>query len=275
MIGPRAKTWKANLLVPVEDSRHIDQLYGLLRDVAAPKGFVRLLGLTGRREYDQLTEHLPDLVYRFRDDDVFATWTVVEAGSFSDNLAAGIEALGGAFFRSSVVVLRVPDTGERRDELLRLIADARRYGLGVALLSGTEGELGTAGCVHLVVDRPDGGWEIGQDLGDADLAFLIAYKLKTSWSDRLKITAIVGTDDEATRSKDYLEAAIELARIPNADISIASRDSELGSAAGDGVRLTLFSIDEQPDLDRIERRTEAAATPCLFVLDSGTENALV
>ena len=275
MMGPRAKTWKANLLVPAEDSRQVERLYGLLRDLAAPKGFVRLLGLTGRRALDEMTDNLPELAERFQDDDVFATWTVVEAGSFSDNLAAGIEALGGAFFRSSVVVLRFPDSDERAREVVRLVADARRYGLGVALLSGTEGELAAEGGVHLVLDRPEGGWEIGQDLADADLALLLAYKLKKSWSARLTVTGVVGSDDEAVQAEDYLHAATELGRVPNAEIATARDEAALGGAPDHEVRLTLFSIDEKPNLERIEERTRAAGTPCLFVLDSGAENALV
>ncbi|WP_237559854.1 hypothetical protein [Desulfohalovibrio reitneri] len=47
--GPREKTWKANVLVPVENSDQVARVYGLLRDLAYPKGFVRLLGLTGAR----------------------------------------------------------------------------------------------------------------------------------------------------------------------------------------------------------------------------------
>ena len=273
-LGPRAKTWKANLLVPAQDSRQVERLYGLLRDLAAPKGFVRLLGLTGRRDYDEMTDHLPELAERFQDDDVFANWTVVEAGSFSDNLAAGIEALGGAFFRSSVVVLRFPDSEERAREIVRLVTDARRYGLGVALLSGTDGELAREGGVHLVLDRPEGGWKLGRDLGESDLALLLAYKLKKSWSARLSVTALVGSEDEAAEAEDYLRAATELARVPNAELATVCDETELGSAPGRRVRLTLFSIDERPDLGRIEERSRAAGTPCLFVLDSGTENAL-
>jgi solute carrier family 12 (sodium/potassium/chloride transporter), member 2 len=77
LAGPFEKTWKANLLVPVEISDQAERIYRLLRDVAYPKGFVRLLGLTGKRKEGELTETLPALAERFLDDGVFATWTVV------------------------------------------------------------------------------------------------------------------------------------------------------------------------------------------------------
>jgi len=40
---------------------------------------------------------------RFEDDRIFATWTIIDAGEFGENLSAGIEALESAFFRSNVV----------------------------------------------------------------------------------------------------------------------------------------------------------------------------
>ncbi|MFW5722862.1 MAG: amino acid permease [Desulfohalobiaceae bacterium] len=275
MSGPKAKTWKANLLVPVEDSSQVKKLYPLLRDLAAPKGFVRLLGLTGRRNYEEMTTNLPGLMEQFQKDDIFATWTVVEAASFSENLAAGIEALGGAFFQSSVIVLRYPTTQDRAREILRIIKDAKRYGLGVALLSGTEGELPEQGGVHVVLDRPKEGWTLGRDMEDADLAVLIAYKLKTNWSAPLSLTALVDTDAQEQKAVEYLHAAMDLARIPNASIGTVREKEELPATVGNAVRLTLFSMDENPDLERIAERTRAVGTPCLFVLDSGWENALV
>ena len=74
---------------------------------------------------------------------------------------------------------------------------------------------------------------------------------------------------------EYLHAAMDLARIPNAAIGTVREKGELAGTVGDAVRLTLFSMDEDPDLERIAQRTKAAGTPCLFVLDSGLENALV
>ncbi len=273
--GTQAKTWKANLLVPVEDSGQVRQLYGLLRDIARPKGFVRLVGLTGRRNYQEMTDNLPSLVESFQDDSIFSTWTVIEAATFSDNLAAGIQALGGAFFQSSVIVLRSPKDQERAEEILRIVKDAKRYGLGVAMLSGTQGELPEQGGVHVVMDRPKEGWTLGRDLEDADLAVLMAYKLKMNWSVPLTVTALVDTDAEEQKAVEYLHAAMDLARIPNATVGTVRDEGELAATVGDAVRLTLFSMDENPDLERIAQRTRAADTPCLFVLDSGLENALV
>ena len=189
LAGPRVKTWKANLLVPVESSDQAGQIYGLLRDLAYPKGFVRLLGLTGRRNYDELTESLPELTDRFQNDGVFTTWTVVKAATFSENVAAGLEALGGAFFRSNLIFMRMPEKKDRREEIKSVMRSAEQNQLGILLYAGPEVMAEKVETVHMIMEKPEDGWKIGTDLGKSDLAFLISYKLKQNWKSDLILTA--------------------------------------------------------------------------------------
>jgi hypothetical protein len=276
LAGPRAKTWKANLLVPVEASSQARDHYQLLRDIARPKGFVRLLGLTGRRNYHELTGNLPQVAEHFEDDGIFATWTVVAAATFSDNVAAGMEALGGAFFRSNMLFLRLPQEEPRREEVLRLIRGARQNHLGVVLHGGASGDGDTAAgsaAIHVIVDKPDDGWRIGRDLGHSDLALLLAYKLKLNRRCALLISARLETDDEREEALSYLESAAELARIANAELTVIGRGE--GEDTAQGVAVTISAITSETTLDEIVARVDAAAGECLLTMDSGYENALV
>lgn len=275
LAGPQEKTWKANLLVPVEDSREVRDIYQLLRDIARPKGFVRLLGLTGDRNFKELTEHLPDLADRFEDDDVFSTWTVVDAASFSENLAAGLEALGGAFFRSSVVFLTFPDSQQREEKIRGIIKDAKRNGLGVLLFSGERDVTGDRdNSIHLVLERPKEGWKVSVDLGEADLALLLAYKLKRNWKTKIVLTALLSGSGEEQEALDFLEALTELARIPNVEYRLASSKEELESGSTEP-SITLYGMREDPDFEELRSKIKSAGAPCLFAMDSGWENALI
>jgi len=272
LAGPREKTWKANLLVPVEVSDEVDKAYGLLRDIAHPKGFVRLLGLTGKRNYDELIENLPKLAERLHEDRVFATWTVVQAGTFSENVAAGLEALAGAFFRSSLIFLRLPEDRGREEEVRRIIRSADRNGLGVLLYAGP-GEIPEKGkAVHIVIEEPAGGWDIGKDLGESDLALLIAYQLKRNWKSDLTLVAALKRYEAREKALDYLRAVAELARIPNAGLRTAPLDGL--DLREDRPSVTVYSLGKDPDLGALRSRVKAAQTPCLFAMDSGFENAL-
>jgi len=273
MAGSRERAWKANLLVPVEDSTDVEQVYDLLRDVASPKGFVRLLGLAGRRDYGELVERLPRLAERFGEDGVFSPWTAVELSTFADNLVAAIEALGGAFFRSSIVFLRMPPAEPQREEqVARVLSDADRQGLGILLYAPGDDAPPHPGPIHMVFERPDDGWKIGLELGFDDLSLLVAYKFKRNWRQELVLTARLHDEGEREPALAYLKSVTELARIPNAHIRAVGPADEL---VPDIVpTITIIALRLPVDFSKLREERRRTGTPCLFALDSGRENAL-
>jgi len=269
--GPREKTWKANLLIPIETADQASRIYRLIRDISHPKGFVRLLGLTGRRSYDDLTETLPAVADRFQDDGVFATWTVVQAATFSENVAAGLEALGGAFFRSNLIFMRLPDTPDRREEIKGVIRSAEQNRLGVLLYAGPEEIPYTGKAIHMIIEEPPEGWKLGTDLGKSDLALLIAYKLKQNWESDLVFTAALKKENAREEALDYLKSVAELTRIPNAERRAAPLGRE--NIESETPCVTIYSMTGDMDIGAIDSKVDGAGTPCLFALDSGFENA--
>ena len=213
LAGPFEKTWKANLLVPVEISSHAASIYALLRDISYPKGFVRLLGLTGKTKEDELAENLPALANRFLEDGGFATWTVVRSSTFSENVAAGLEALGGAFFQSNLIFIRLAQEIERREEIRRIIRSAGQSRLGVLLYANPEEIPHKERGIHMILEEPEEGWKIG-----TDLALLISYKLKQNWKSDLVLIAELKNGQVGEQALDYLKSVAELARIPNTEL---------------------------------------------------------
>ncbi|MFW6357360.1 MAG: amino acid permease, partial [bacterium] len=275
LAGPRAKTWKANLLVPVQNPAKAEELYPLLRDFAAPKGFVRMLGLTGKRNAAELTQGLDHFSSRFHDDGIFSNWTVIDAATFSDNLAAGIEALGGAFFRSSVIVMRFPRDQKAREEIHRIIRSAQQSGLGLVLVHGSSEQMDREGLLHLVLRKPKKGWKIGLDLDASNLAMLTAYKLKQNRKVDLVLTGVLHHADEQKEALDYLRAVTELGRIPNVRFHVRTEDTIFDLEYSSGISVTLFSITPDTDFNTMESLAGQARTLCIFVMDSGKENALI
>jgi hypothetical protein len=266
------RAWKPNILVPVEEPEEFDRLYGLLREIAYPKGFVRLLGLAGPRPYQELYEKLPLVARRFNEDGVFATWTVLELSSYADNVVTGMEALRGAFFHSSIVFLQLPTQHESREaQVTRIITDAQRQQLGLLIYApGTDGIM-HPGPIHLVLDRPDDGWEIGLDLGSADLALLVAYKLKRNKNQNLVLTARLQHQSDRSRALAYLKSIAELARIPKAELRTRlPSETEMNPMPA----ITIFVLRTPVDFSLLREQVEQVGSTCLFAVDSGKENAL-
>ncbi len=276
LAGPRERTWKANILAPVEVSSQAGDYYELLRDIAFPKGFVRLLGLTGKRQLEELQTNLPELAERFQKEDVFSTWSIVDAASFGENLAAGMQALGGAFFRSNILFLRLPPKGDREEELKSIIRHAANHGIGVLLHATPERPIPERkDRVAVWIARPDRGWKFDTDLGNMDLALLTGYKLKRNWNAGLYVVALLDDANERDEAERFLSLVVELARIPNAQTRTVVSGREEKATHDNPASITIFAFDADTGFDKIRRTSQSAGGVCLFTMDSGGESALV
>jgi hypothetical protein len=244
-----------------------------LRDLARPKGFVRLLGLTGKKERAALQLDLHDLSQRLQEENVFSAWSVVEAASFGENLAAGMEALESALFTSNVLFLRLPEHMERDEDLEQIIHSAREYQLGVLLYTAQE-EPGGGGPVVVWVPRPRQGWKVGPELGNMDLALLAGYKLAANRDRELVVAARVEEPDREEEARGFLAAVLELARMPDARIEAAALGREQELARQLEPWLCLAPLEPQADLDEVRELARRLGAPCLMAMDSQKENAL-
>jgi hypothetical protein len=122
-----------------------------------------------------------------------------------------------------------------------------------------------------VLERPEGGWEIGLDLGGADLALLVAYKLKHNREEDLVLTARLEHEAQREAALAYLKSVAELARVPNAELRALSPSDEEDDLTA---AITIFTLRLPADFSQMRERASRAETPCLFALDSGRENAL-
>jgi solute carrier family 12 sodium/potassium/chloride transporter 2 len=273
--GPRERTWKANVLMPVEDSSEARKYFKLLRDITYPKGFVRLLGLTGKRDRGDLENNLPELAEDFNENGVFSSWSVVSAADFSENLAAGMEALGGAFFTSNLIFLRLPEKKQREKKSLKIIEYADLQDMGIILLANESGKkIEGQKPLVMLIDEGKTGWEISMELGNMDLALLIAYKLKRNWNNDLHLIARISSADDRRQAKNYLQSVVELARIPNAKIRVINtgEENDLIEKIDPSVIISSFTV--ETTIDNMRSQSEQLDLPFLFTMDSGKENAL-
>jgi hypothetical protein len=274
--GPMERTWKANVLMPVEDSSEARKYFDLLRDITYPKGFVRLLGLTGKRDRGDLEKNLAELAEDFNENGVFSSWSVVSAADFSENLAAGMEALGGAFFTSNLIFLRLPEKKQREKKSRKIIEYADLQDMGVILLANESGKkIEGQKPLVMLIDEGKTGWETSMELGNMDLALLIAYKLKRNWKNDLHLIARISSADDRRQAKNYLQSVVELARIPNTEIRVINkgRENDLIKKIDPSLIISCFTV--ETTIDDMRSQSEQLDLPFLFTMDSGKENALV
>jgi solute carrier family 12 sodium/potassium/chloride transporter 2 len=272
------RIWKANLLIPVRDTHQLRGTFHFIRDVCYPKGFIKLLGLTDKVDREHLLERLPPLARAFQSQGVFASWTVIDAATFGDNLVAGMEALGGAFFKPNVLFLTLPPSPDQdlETELQDIILKASQNKVGVILLvNHPKAGLGRRYAINVWLNDRSPDWELTMDLGNLDLALLIAYKLKRNWGASLNVIAGVKDPEYRSDAREFLDNLVEMARLPRTKTLVLHGEGiEQYSKAAPVVSLNIFCMSDLPDFAEYRLLVRTMGSACLFALDSGRENAL-
>ena len=272
------RAWKPHLLVPVEDVEELRGSYAVLIDMARPEGSVKLLGVAPPDELPALSARLQRVGASARERGVRTTWSMVGLAGFTTAVGVGMLALQGEVFRPNLLFLRLPPAGERRAELLEVIPVALGIQVGVVLFAAhpTAG-LGRQQDVHLWVRRGLDGWDANAAFGSGNLnmILLMGYRLWRLWRGQLTLITIADSKDEEAEAGAFLDALCDLARFPAGVKRVVTY-----GALDDCVRaapvadLNIFGLNrEQPSLDWCEAMTEVSRSSCLFVLDSGSEDA--
>jgi amino acid transporter len=269
------RTWKANLLIPVRNPNILTGAFNIIKDITYPKGSVKLLGLLGEVEESDLNSRLIDLTNSFRKRGVFSSWTLIDTKEFDKSLIAGMEALTGSFFRPRVLFIHMNSFEGRETKLRDVIQKASKRNIGVLLLAvHPETVYGRQNSINLWINDRSPDWDISMDLGNQDLAILIAYKLKKNWKASLKMISCVKEQYNNYKAEQYLENLSELARIPNVSTKILLGDIESSTGNAPQASINVFSMEPDVDFDFVRKTVEDTGSSCLFALDSGEENAL-
>jgi hypothetical protein len=161
------------------------------------------------------------------------------------------------------------------EKLRNVIRKASERRIGVLLLaSHQDAFFGRENSINLWVSNRSPDWDISMELGNIDLAILIAYKLKRNWKATLRMISCVQDQRNTRKARGYLNNLAEIARIPNVIAEVIPGDIQFGLSRTPQASINIFSLDPEPDFEFIHMAVEKTGSSCLFALDSGEENAL-
>jgi len=271
----KERTWKANLLVPVEGLEKVKGNIQIIRDISYPKGFLKLVGLTDKTRKEDLASGLEELSEELREKKLFASWTVISAATFGDNLQAGIETFGGSFFKPNVIFFTMPDSGEQEREVGEIIDISVERGCGVLVYNQhPESPLENPGSLNVWFHDSSPNWDLSMDIGNQDLALLIGYKLKSNWGASLRFVCLVDDSENISEAENYLQQLAELARIPNVEVWVQKGAPDDTDEVPRADLHIIPMVNEKADFELFRRRVEQLESAVIFTLDSGQESAL-
>jgi len=275
MKNMQQRAWKANLMVPVRDVNGLRGTFEFLRNIARPKGSIKLLGIEPSSETSTLAEELEAIAASFRQKEVFSTSSVIHTSEFAKGINYGNQALQGAFFRPNIVFLNLQNHDDYENELRPVMKESIRLEIGILLyLSHSTALLGQRNTINVWVSDRRSKWNLGWDIGNLDLSILVAYKLKMNWGARIRLITVVNDPKEEQNAKDFLNLLINLARLPQTltEVHIGEFKDVIDKAPA--ADLNIFGMDEDLKFEFVKEMSLKTKSSCLFVRDSGHESIL-
>ena len=270
------RAWKANLMVPVRDINGLKGSFEFLRNIAKPKGSIKLVGIEPYTEKNELAGQLETIAASFRNKGVFSSSTVIHTDEFANGINYGSQALQGAFFRPNILFLNLQDHDDYERELKPVMKETMRLEIGILLFNlHTTTLLGERNTINVWVSNRKDNWQVdGLDIGNLDLSILVAYKLKMNWNARIRLITVVDNDIQEIQAKAFLKSLIHLARLPNTltEVYVGSFNDLVTKAPT--ADLNIFGMQDTLPFNFINDMSQKTNSSCLFVRDSGHESIL-
>lgn len=273
--APRA--WQPDLLFPISQPREIRASYKLLHSLIYPKGSLKILGINGDVQLKRLKRDLPEIVEALKMPGSSVSYSFIESKEFAKSVEIGTESLGAAFFKPNTIFLKLDNQYPNLEDYQHIltVSNTHNWGALVYLPFASVG-LGLEQTINLwLTDVPDN-WEGNMELGNNDLAILVAILLHRNWPGS-KLNVVYEKRPESNISpKDFIEKIQIYARFPKESsyYTVSVEDTFKWDKVPPG-DLTIMSTHQDIDIKRMLSEVLEHRSSFLFAMDSGKENAQV
>lgn len=267
------RSWKPDLLVPVQSAAELAGSYTMLRAIAGSKGSLHILGLSDRYDYRQLSE-LDRLAEDFVSDGVNAKATWAQSTQFGESVAFSMSVLHGAFLPPNIVFTSALDRTESDLKAMAEVARQKEFGVVIRVPHEVAG-LGQERQINVWVRDQSPDWALSLKMASIDLSLLIALQIRERWAGRIRLLTAVSTEDSREGATSFLAELWVQARVPgtpDVDVHVGAFESAL--AAAPHADLNVFGLPQDIRRDALQATASRVNATCLFVLASGKESAL-
>ena len=289
-----AKSWKPDIMIPVEDPSYWSPLMAFVRDIVFPKGTLRVFSVKVREQglensinhlvdifvkridtsqnesanhsAEELEEALNQLVEPIRDEGIFTAATVIESRNFLEGINIITQVMRGMFFPPNIIFFTISEKQVKAKRLEKMFAIALREQLGIMALRlhakvvfGNKQKIN----VWLRIGSPN-----------QDLAILTALQLERNWGCTIRLLTVVNTLEEKAEAVPQLNKIAELIRMPRDTQVVVLTGGFIPSVSkAPNADLNIFGFARDINWEEMDHVVELTNTSCLFVKDSGEESA--
>jgi amino acid permease len=265
-----ARSWKPDLLVPIADTKDLNAVAPLVRNMIGLQGSVKYTAIV---DDPIVKKALDNEVRRLRQHGRFSSWHPMPSRELIQGIRLTMNVMRGTFFASNLLLVTddMPQDAiqELRDHGLRT-----HIGMGLLIL-GPAGPPDQGRTVHVWLSDRSPEWQIGLKVANTDLPVLLGLLLSSPSRGRLVLHTAVRDPDQAPQARVFLNTLIEQGRLPastQASVSTAPFMEALKAAGPADIHL--LGLPQYIDLERLRAIRDTVDGPCLFLRDSGQESLL-
>ena len=169
------RSWKPDIIYPVERTTQLEGDYRLLLSLIQPQGSLQVIGVqTG--DNNRPLRGLNDIIRELQEDGIFASGATIKASDFLNSLQTTVTVMKSAFFRPNILFASIEERSV--EELRGMIKIAEENELAVALLAKhPDTGLGRSRHVNLWIRDQSPNWHLSFDLANIDLPLLLALMI--------------------------------------------------------------------------------------------------
>ncbi len=286
-----AKSWKPNLLIPIEDPQNMKTLNKFIRDISYPSGTLRFFSIKisetltneipdpfsnenisdsnpqEKMEIKKLQDQLESFVSPLKSEGIFTVSTIIRCNDFFQGLNTVTQVSKGMFFPPNIMFLTMSKDPFKNKKLEQIVNIASSEHLGLCILS-QHGKNNFDN--HKIINV----W-LRRGSPNSHLALLIALQLKKNWEGQIRLILVINDETNRTAGTKFLAKMAEKARLPiDSEKLILSgefKDILKNTITGD---LNIFGMTARVKGFTMQEITGISTASCIFVKDSGEESIM-
>lgn len=260
-------SWKPDLLIPVDDPKIWSESLLFIRNITYPSGSIFAFTVT-KEECEKTEKELGELLDPIKQQNILVNSTVIEDNTFLHGAKLVIQTLNAGAIRPNTLFLSI-GKNEKKDTIIRELLDhSSKFKMGSIILRRHENlGFGMQKDVNLWLRDKSPNWH---------LAMLISLQLIQNWDGKLRLVTSTPDNTEKPRLHNFLQDMSDQARLPSLiEFHVLHGDFEENLIQAPKADINIFGMPEDPDFHSMRQIAENIKSSCLYVKDSGAENALV
>ncbi|WP_224482843.1 amino acid permease [Robertkochia aurantiaca] len=268
------RSWQPDLLVPVKEPRELRSSFRLLYAIIHPKGSLKVIGIGVDPMLRRMKREIPRVMQELKNTGETVSYSFIENDQFAKSVTIGIEALDAGYFKPNSVFLRIDSRVKEYDSYATIIRKEVSENRGVLVyIPFAQVGLGLERTINVWLKEVPDNWQESNELGNNDLAVLMALLIIKNWNGELNIILEQREEENEDDGYKMLETLQDNARLPKRiDRFVIKESAKEKWRKVPRADLSIAPFHTESELSDLLTVVRNHRSSFLFTADSGKEN---